>query len=303
VNVDDAVFGKDGEYECDGVSGIDLMKIWMLKQQSEENLPHGETTKFVRAERALALKTTIAALAKKRQGKRNDLANIMPDGAECSVSTTREILAQIAGCGKNYIDDVEQILSWTSQEADLPITVNGATAFLSEFLPKLRLSVRDGGVTLNAVKKAVQAAMTPAKAARVKPAQQAVQQSATTVSAVIQPQQLTSPNTALSPEITPEDEAAKRTKEIRERTNEINDWFEGLKNAITIYQNNEPTADAELEKLRSEVGDDVATVSRINAVDENIKKLRPEIGELVGEVFGKLNTFSALAEMGGENNE
>lgn len=54
-----------------------------------------------RSELALKLKPMLAAQAKKRQGKRNDL-NIPQNSAECSKNgETREDIAKIAGVSNN----------------------------------------------------------------------------------------------------------------------------------------------------------------------------------------------------------
>ena len=83
----------------------------ILNQFGRRNL-----TKFQRSELALKLKPMLAAQAKKRQGKRNDL-NIPQNSAECSKNgETREDIAKIAGVSRDTISKVSVIQEKGSPE-------------------------------------------------------------------------------------------------------------------------------------------------------------------------------------------
>lgn len=87
-------------------------KRWIiLNQFGRRNL-----TKFQRSELALKLKPMLAAQAKERQGRRNDL-NIPQNSAECPKSSeTREDIAKIAGVSRDTIDKVSVIQKKGSPE-------------------------------------------------------------------------------------------------------------------------------------------------------------------------------------------
>ena len=94
---------------------LDAAKLWAWKHQEHRR----NLTPYHRAELALSLKDVIAAKAKERQGKRNDLAsdNIVEKFPQCcEPSKTREKLAQNAGVSDRTFDKVGYIAENADEE-------------------------------------------------------------------------------------------------------------------------------------------------------------------------------------------
>jgi hypothetical protein len=85
-------------------------KLWIIRNQlARRNVPD-----FVRCELVLPLEAELKAEAKKRQGQRNDLKNILVNLPECSGQTTRDKLASMAGVSGKTFDRAKKII----READ-----------------------------------------------------------------------------------------------------------------------------------------------------------------------------------------
>lgn len=85
-------------------------KHWIIKNQlSRRNVPP-----FVRCELVLPLEEELKAEAKKRQGQRNDLSNIVPNLAQSSRS--RDELAQMAGVSHGTMDKARKLAESADEE-------------------------------------------------------------------------------------------------------------------------------------------------------------------------------------------
>ena len=81
-------------------------KLWIIQNQlARRNVPD-----FVRCEMVLPFEAALKAEAKKRQGQRNDLKNIMGNLPECYGQTTRDTLASMAGVSGRTLDRAKRII-------------------------------------------------------------------------------------------------------------------------------------------------------------------------------------------------
>ncbi len=88
-------------------------RLWIIKNQlARRNVPD-----FVRCELVLPLEAELKAEAKKRQGNRNDLHNILPNLVESQKpKTTQQILAEMAGVSHGSLDKAKKLIEGADEE-------------------------------------------------------------------------------------------------------------------------------------------------------------------------------------------
>ena len=88
-------------------------RVWIIKNQlARRNVPD-----FVRCELVIPLETELKAVAKKRQGQRNDLGNIQPTlaGSE-KAKTSRETLSELARVSHGTFDKARHLVNNADDE-------------------------------------------------------------------------------------------------------------------------------------------------------------------------------------------
>lgn len=88
-------------------------RLWIIKNQlARRNVPD-----FVRCEMVIPLETELKAVAKKRQGQRNDLGNIQPilAGSE-KAKTSRETLSELARVSHGTFDKARHLVNNADDE-------------------------------------------------------------------------------------------------------------------------------------------------------------------------------------------
>mgnify|MGYP006916146716 CR=1 FL=1 len=90
----------------------DEAKLWIINtQMGRRNL-----TDFAKCELVLPLEATLKAVAKKTQGRRNDLTNFSPNLAKSKKTDTREDLAQMAGVSHGNLDKAKKLIASANDE-------------------------------------------------------------------------------------------------------------------------------------------------------------------------------------------
>ena len=87
-------------------------KLWIIRNQlARRNVPP-----YVRCELVLPLEAELRAIAKKGQGKRNDLKNILTDLSKSSKRNTRKESDELAGVSEGTFDKAKKLATYADEE-------------------------------------------------------------------------------------------------------------------------------------------------------------------------------------------